>query len=143
MGCHSRIDPPGFALENFDVIGGWRDRYRVVAEQKDWVKNRVGPLAKYFAGYQYGLGRPIEAADTLPDGRQFSDIDELKQLFLADPEQIARCITEKLITYATGQPVGFDDRQAVDQILAEAKASDYGLRTLVHALVASELFRSK
>ncbi len=143
MGCHSRIDPPGFALENFDVIGGWRDRYRVVAEQKDWVKNRVGPLAKYLAAYQYGLGRPIEVADTLPDGRQFSDINELKQLLLADPEQIARCITEKLITYATGQPVGFDDRQAVDQILAEAKASDYGLRTLIHAMVASELFRSK
>lgn len=143
MGCHSRIDPPGFALENFDVIGGWRDRYRVVAEQKDWVKNRVGPLAKYLAGYQYGLGRPIEAADTLPDGRQFSDIDELKQLFLADPEQIARCLTEKLITYATGQPVGFDDRKQVNLILAEARASDYGLRTLVHALVASELFRSK
>ena len=143
MGCHSRIDPPGFALENFDVIGGWRDRYRVVAEQKDWVKNRVGPLAKYLAAYQYGLGHPVEAADTLPDGRQFSDINELKQLLLADPEQIARCVTEKLITYATGQPVGFDDRQAVDQILAEAKASDYGLRTLIHAVVASELFRSK
>ena len=143
MGCHSRIDPPGFALENFDVIGGWRDRYRVVAEQKDWVKNRVGPLAKYLAAYQYGLGQPIEVADTLPDGRPFSDINELKRLFLADPEQIARCITEKLITYATGQPVGFDDRQAVDKILAKAKASDYGLRTLIHALVASELFRSK
>ena len=143
MGCHSRIDPPGFALENFDVIGSWRDRYRVVAEQKDWVKNRVGPLAKYLAAYQYGLGHPVEAADTLPDGRQFSDINELKQLLLADPEQIAHCITEKLITYATGQPVGFDDRKAVDQILAEAKASDYGLRTLIHAVVASELFRSK
>ncbi len=105
-GCHSHIDPPRFALENFDVIGGWRDRYRVVADQKDWVKNRVGPLAKYLAAYQYGLGRPIEAADALPDGRQFADINELKQLLLTDPEQIARCVTEKLITYATGQPVG-------------------------------------
>ncbi len=143
MGCHSRIDPPGFALENFDVIGGWRDRYRVVAERNDWVENRVGPLAKYLAAYQYGLGRPIEVADTLPDGRQFSEINELKQLLLADSEQIARCITEKLVTYATGQPVGFDDRKAVDLILAEAKASDYGLRTLIHAVVASKLFRSK
>jgi mono/diheme cytochrome c family protein len=143
VGCHSRIDPPGFALENFDVIGGWRDRYRVVADQKDWVKNRVGPLAKYLAAYQYGLGRPVEAADALSDGRQFADINELKQLLLTDPEQLARCITEKLVTYATGQPVGFDDRQAVDQILAEAKATDYGLRSLIHEVVASELFRSK
>jgi mono/diheme cytochrome c family protein len=142
-GCHARIDPPGFALENFDVIGGWRDRYRVVADQKSWVKNRVGPLAKYLAAYQYGLGHSVEAADALPDGRPFADIDELKQLLLTDPEQIARCVTEKLVTYATGQPVGFDDRQAVDQILSKAKGSDYGLRTLVHAVVASELFRHK
>jgi hypothetical protein len=142
-GCHSRIDPPGFALENFDVIGGWRDRYRVVAEQKDWVKNRVGPLAKYLAAYQYGLGHSVDAADALPDGRQFANINELKQLLLANPEQIARCVTEKLVTYATGQPVGFDDRQAVDRILAEARDSDYGLRTLIQAVVASELFQHK
>jgi hypothetical protein len=141
--CHSRIDPPGFALENFDVIGGWRDRYRVVADQTDWVKNRVGPLAKYLAAWQYGLGRPVEAADVLPDGRHFSDINELKQLLLSNPEQIAHCVTEKLITYSTGQPVGFDDRHAVDQILAEAKTTDYGLRSLIHAVVASDLFRSK
>ena len=59
--CHARIDPPGFALESYDVIGGWRDRYRVVAERKNWVNNRVGPLAKYLAAYQFGLGRPVEA----------------------------------------------------------------------------------
>jgi hypothetical protein len=142
-GCHSKIDPPGFALENYDVIGGWRDRYRVVAERKDWVNNRVGPLAKYLAAWQYGEGRPVEAGDTLPDGRQFTDIAELQQLLLAHPEQIARCLTEKLIIYATGQPVGFSDHAVVDDILEEAKASDYGLRSLVHAVVASELFQMK
>lgn len=142
-GCHSRIDPPGFALENYDVIGGWRDRYRVVAERKDWVNNRVGPLAKYLAAYQYGLGRAVEAGDTLPDGRQFADIAEFKKLLLAHPEQIARSLTEKLVTYATGHPVGFSDHAAVIQIVVEAKKADYGLRSLVHAVVASELFRSK
>lgn len=142
-GCHARIDPPGFALENYDVIGGWRERYRVVAERKDWVNNRVGPLAKYLAAYQYGEGRPIEAGDTLPDGREFADIAEFKNLLLADPEQIARCITEKLVTYATGHPVGFSDHQAVDQILEQTKASDYGLRSLMHTVVASELFQRK
>lgn len=142
-GCHSRIDPPGFALENFDVIGGWRERYRVVADQKDWVKNRVGPLAKYLAAHRYGLGHSVEAADVLPDGRQFNDVNELKLLLLADPEQIARCVMEKLVTYATGQPVGFDDRERVDQMLAETRDSDYGLRSLIHAVVASEIFQNK
>ena len=142
-GCHSKIDPPGFALENYDVIGGWRERYRVVADRKDWVNNRVGPLAKYLAAHQYGLGRPVDAGDTLPDGRQFADIAEFKKLLLAHPEQIARCLTEKLVTYATGHPVGFGDHLAVRQIVAETEKSDYGLRSLVHAVVASELFRNK
>ena len=142
-GCHSRIDPPGFALENYDVIGGWRDRYRVVAERKDWVNNRVGPLAKYLAAYQYGLGRTIDAGDTLPDGRQFADAAEFKQLLLANPERIARCLTEKLVIYATGHPVSFSDHQAVSRILADTKESNYGLRSLVHAIVASELFQKK
>ncbi|MEY3175522.1 MAG: hypothetical protein RLZZ436_3436 [Planctomycetota bacterium] len=141
--CHSRIDPPGFALENYDVIGGWRDRYRVAAEQKDWVRNRTGPLAKYLAAWQYGLGPAIEPADTLPDGRKFADITEFRKMLLENPEQLARCLTEKLVTYATGQPVGFSDRRAVDQILAETKASEYGLRSLIHAVVASELFQRK
>lgn len=142
-GCHRKIDPPGFALENYDVIGGWRERYRVVADRKDWVNNRVGPLAKYLAAYQYGLGREVEAGDELPDGREFADLAEFKRLLLANPEQIARCVTEKLVTYATGQPVGYGDHLTVDRIVAEAKTSDYGLRSLVHAVVASELFRSK
>lgn len=142
-GCHARIDPPGFALENYDVIGGWRDHYRVVADQKNWVRNRVGPLAKYLAAHRYGHGRPIEAGDVMSDGRRFSNIDDFKKLLLEDPEQIARCVTEKLITYATGQPVSFGDHQAIDRILAETRDSDYGLRSLVHAVVTSELFLNK
>ena len=142
-GCHARIDPPGFALENYDVIGGWREKYRIVAEQKNRVNNRVGPLAKYLAAYQYGEGRPVDAGDELPDGRKFATVEEFKKLLLAEPEQLARCLTEKLVTYATGQPVGFGDHAAVNKILAEAKTTDYGLRSLIHAVVGSELFRSK
>jgi mono/diheme cytochrome c family protein len=141
--CHARIDPPGFALENYDVIGGWRSNYRVVAERKNWVNNRVGPLAKYLAAWQYGLGPAIEAADVLPDGRSFADISEFKKLLLSNPEQIARCFTEKLLTYATGQPPGLNDRRVVDQILVDTQASDYGVRSLVHAVIASDLFRRK
>ncbi len=142
-GCHTRIDPPGFALENYDAIGGWRQRYRVVADRKEWVNNRIGPLAKYLAAYQYGEGRPIEASDTMADGQRFANLSELKKLLLVHPEQIARCFTEKLVTYATGHPVGFHDHQVVNKIIEEAKASDYGLRSIVHAVVASDLFQKK
>lgn len=142
-GCHAKIDPPGFALENYDVIGGWRERYRVVTDRKNWVNNRVGPLAKYLAAHQYGLGRDVEAGDVLPDGRKFADIAEFKKLLLTHPEQIARCVTEKLVTYATGQPVGFGDHAEVGRILAKTQTSNYGLRSLVHEVVRSELFLSK
>jgi hypothetical protein len=142
-GCHSRIDPPGFALESYDVIGGWRERYRFVASQKDRVNNRVGPLGKYLAAWQYGLGLPVDAGDVLPDGRKFADIGEFKKLLLANPEPVLRRVTEKLATYATGHPVGPGDHAAVRRILAEARESDYGLRKLVHAIVASELFQQK
>ena len=157
-GCHSRIDPPGFALENYDVTGGWRVRYRVLAK-----KNKPGAypaflnnadarkahplgslLGNYFAdSYQYALGPGVEAGDTLPDGQKFADLAQYKKLLLAKPDQIARNVTERLVTYATGQPVGFSDRAAVDRILAETKASDYGLRDLIHALVQSDLFLKK
>lgn len=142
-GCHARIDPPGFALENYDVIGGYREKYRIVTERKHWVNNRVGPLAKYLAAYQYGEGREVEAGDVMPDGRRFADLAEFKQILLSDSKQVARCLTEKLVTYATGQLVGFGDHQGVEQILAEAEKSDYGLRSLVHGVVASELFLRK
>ena len=141
--CHTKIDPPGFALENFDVIGGWRTQYRVVAERKNWVNNRTGPLAKYLAAWQYGLGAEVESGDTLADGRTFSDITEFKKLLLNRPEQIARCLTEKLMIYATGHPISFSDHTEIDRIVTEAKSADYGLRTLVHAVVASYLFQTK
>ncbi len=142
-GCHSRIDPPGFALENYDVIGGHRERYRIATDRKNWVNNRVGPLAKYLAAYQYGEGAAVEAGDVLPDGRRFSNLDEFEELLLEDPEQIARCVAEKLVTYATGHPVGVGDHEEIDRILAETQSTNHGLRSLVHAVVASELFRNK
>jgi hypothetical protein len=142
--CHIRIDPPGFALENYDVIGGWREKYRiVVSDRKFAVNNRFGPLGKYLAAYQYGLGLPVDSGDTLPDGRTFKTVEDFKKLILADPEQIAQSITEKLMVYSTGHTVGFNDQKAINAILADAKKSDYGLRTLVHSIVASELFLTK
>lgn len=133
--CHRAIDPPGFALENFDVIGGWRDYYRVRGAGKSVVLNGKR--------MSYSRGPEIDPADTLPDGRAFRNIDELKQLLLADQDEFARAFTSKLITYATGSPVEAADEPAIEAILAEARKHNYGFRSLIHAIVQSELFRSK
>ena len=89
------------------------------------------------------MGADVESGDTLTVGRTFSDITEFKKLLLDRPEQIARSVTEKLMIYATGHPVSFSDHSEIDRIVIEAKSSDYGLRTLVHAVVASHLFQTK
>jgi hypothetical protein len=141
-GCHRRIDPPGFALESYDVIGGWREKYRTVGT-KNKVQNRVGPLAKYLAAVQYGEGLPVESGDQMADGSQFADVAEFKKLLLEHEEQIARCMTEKLMIYATGHRVEFGDHEVVDGILQATKNSGHGLRSLLHAVVQSETFRTK
>ncbi len=124
--CHVEIDPPGFALESFDVIGGYREKYVL-----------DGRPANFRAG------KPVDPADVLPDGRAFKNIDEFKQLLLADKDQIARALTTKLITYATGGPPQRIDRAKIDAIVAKAKAKNLGFRTLIHEIVASELFQRK
>jgi len=135
--CHCKIDPPGYALECFDVIGGYRENYRA---KTDWNQRKIDADGKRLS---YGDGPHVESGDVLPDGRAFADIDEFKRLVLADEAQIARAVTEKLLVYATGHAVEFRDRQAMDQILGRSKPTGYGLRTIVHELVQSEIFQSK
>jgi mono/diheme cytochrome c family protein len=133
--CHAEIDPPGFALESFDVIGGWRDNYRTTGSGESvTVDGRRMP---------YHKGKPVDPADVLPDGRQFANIDELKQLLLADKDQVARAMTGKLLTYATGQAPSAADQPAVEAIVGRIRDKDYGLRTLVHEVVQSEVFQTK
>lgn len=133
--CHSLIDPPGFVLENFDVIGGWRDYYRTSG-----LGNEVIVEGKRMP---YLKGPAIDPADTLPDGRAFKDIDEFKQLLLADKDQIARALTARLVTYATGGASNATDQTEIDAIVAKVRTKQYGLRSLIHEIVASDLFRRK
>ena len=91
----------------------------------------------------YLQGPTIDPADVLADGRAFRNIDEFKQLLLADKDQIARALTVKLVTYATGGPPASADRPAIDAIVGKVREKGYGLRSLVHEIVASELFRRK
>ncbi len=136
--CHVKIDPPGFALENFDVMGGWRERYR--AEGEGAPEKGIGKSGQKFA-FHYAL--PVDAAGELPDGRKFQNIREFKKLLAGDEKQLARNVARLLAVYATGAPVGFADRTQIERILARSETSGYGVRTLVHELVQSDLFRNK
>ncbi|HET6252168.1 MAG TPA: DUF1592 domain-containing protein [Tepidisphaeraceae bacterium] len=134
-GCHSKIDPPGFALESFDVIGGWRENYRTTGLGKEVVIN--GRRMPYLTGPK------VDPSDVMPDGTSFANVDDLKKLLLKQKDQVARSLTEKLITYATGGPPEAADHEEVDRIVAKIREKNYGLRTLVHEVVQSELFRTK
>lgn len=137
--CHAKIDPAGFALESFDVMGGWRDHYRAVADGAPVEKG----IGKGGQKYLFHFALPVDSSGELPDGRKFSDIREFKRLLLADEKVVARNLARQLTVYATGAPVRFGDRAQIEQILQRAAASHYGVRRLVHEIVQSPLFLNK
>lgn len=136
-GCHKVIDPPGFALETFDVIGGWRDFYRIPKSN-----GKKAPLENY-PGRTAWRGLDVEKGDKTAEGRAFKDIDDYKQILLEDMEQIARNIIQKLMIFSTGADLQFADREVVEQILTDVKAKNYGLRSMVHDVVQSRVFLNK
>ena len=79
----------------------------------------------------------------MPDGRKFNDIREFKRLILEDQAQIARNLARHLLVYATGAPIRFSDRAAVEQVVEQTKSDQYGVRSLVRAIVESDLFLNK
>ena len=136
--CHAKIDPAGFALENFDVMGGWRERYRALGGTE--FEDGIGHNGQKFT---FHAALAVDSSGQLPDGRTFSDIRSFKRLLLADEAQIARNLTRQLLVYATGSPVRFGDRAEVERILQRASARQYGVRTLIHEIVESSLFLNK
>jgi hypothetical protein len=133
--CHRHIDPPGFALENFDVTGGWRDFYRGTRGAQIDLANYPG--RKIFRGLE------VEKGGQTPDGRPFKDIDEYKQILLSDKDQLARNVAQKLIIYATGADIQFADREVVEQLVAQSRDKKYGFRSLLHEVVQSRVFLNK
>lgn len=136
--CHAKIDPAGFALENFDVMGGWRDTYRALG-----TGTPVPGIGHNGQKFTFVNGPAVDASSQLPDGRGFHDVRELKKLLLADPRQIARSFVDQLICYGTGAAVRFGDRPQVEAILDRSEPTHYGVRTLIQELVQSDLFQSK
>ncbi len=137
--CHSKMDPPGFALESFDVMGGYRERYRAVSESVQAVSG-TGMDGQAFS-FHYAL--PVDCAGELPDGSPFNDVNDLKKLLLRDERGLARNIASQLTIYGTGAPTSFSDRAVIEKILDQTEESDFGVRSLIHAIVQSELFLNK
>ena len=119
--CHRKIDPLGFALENYDPIGGWREHYSR--------GNAKGPL--------------IDASGQLPNGDGFAGIEELKEALASREEQFARCLTEKLLAYSMGRTLEYTDRPEIDQIVHDLEQAGSGLRDLVLLVAQSEAFLTK
>jgi hypothetical protein len=146
--CHSKMDPPGFALESYDVIGRWRDHYRSKELGED-VDAKVGENHTHV---KYKLGPKVDCAGQTVDGIPFADIDQFKPILLKEQRQIARNLLSRLAVYATGSAVGFSDRPAIEKILdacasvkgdAGPRREAYPIHSLIEELVVSDLFLTK
>jgi hypothetical protein len=137
-GCHNVIDPPGFALEQFDVIGGFRERYRSQGNGQVTTVPNTRSKRKYVK-----LGPAVDATGELPDGRTFTGIRDFKKLLLESSDQVLDAFARNLVTYSTGAPVTFADRPAIESIVAKTKQQGGGVRTLIAEVVASPIFQTK
>ena len=127
-GCHSKIDPLGLSLENFDYFGRWRDSYRTR-------RRRRGQQRK---------PTPIDASATLPDGTSFEGPSGLKQFLIEKRhDDLVRNVVEKMLAYALGRQLEYYDEPAVRKIIAALEADDYRFQTLLHGVVTSFPFHYK
>lgn len=148
--CHNKMDPPGFALESFDVIGGFRARYRAtqgkdVPEYEKTFMSHLDPAGKfpkheYHVGFRQGPA--VDAAGETVGREKFADIDGFKQVLLKDVRQVARNLEKQLATYATGAPVSFGDRLQIEGMLDRA-GGNFPIRNLIGELVTSAMFLNK
>jgi hypothetical protein len=133
--CHARFDPVGLALENFDIMGAWRDHYRGLEQGR-----HVTGIDRTGNSFAYTVNLPVDASGRLLDGRTFSGIRQLKQHLAANPRLLARNLLHQFTVYATGTPVRFSDRAEIESILDRSRPSNYGVRDLIHGLVESSIF---
>lgn len=135
--CHEMIDPPGFALECFNPIGTYRDRFRSLGDG-DKVDLQIDGNK-----VRYKLGLPVDASGQLKDGRRFGSFQEFRDLLVADEDRLAQAFIAKLLTFATGREMGFSDREPIRKLVAASRLRGHRVRDLIHLVVASEIFRSK
>ena len=138
-GCHAKLDPPGFALESFDVIGGFRDRYRSLSDGTTLID------FQFASGFvpKVRLHQPVDASGQLPTGEPFQTLTDFQSLVLRNPEALAANMVRQLLMYATGSEPHYSDRRAIALILEQTKPINYGLRSLIDAIVQNEMFLTK
>jgi mono/diheme cytochrome c family protein len=121
--CHQKIDPLGFAFDNFDAIGRWRTEERVEGGQ--------------------GAQPPVNASGILPDGRTYNGSEEFKQLLAADIDRFAEAFVEQLATFALRRVMTIDDAAQIKAIAAASEQDDYHLTTVIENFVMSDLFQKR
>ena len=135
--CHQMIDPPGFALESFDPIGGWRDHFRSLGDGEALKTEVRGRRVRY------KIGPAVDAAGELPGGKKFAGYTEFRDLLAAEDRTLATTLVSKLLTFGTGRELGFSDRAEVERLVESTAANGYGLRDLLLATITSDIFRRK
>src|SRR5258708_24427268 len=114
--CHARMDPIGFAMENFDGVGRWRDR---------------------------DAGNPIDASGAFPGGARFDGMAGLKEVLLSNPQEFVSTVAEKLLMYGIGRNVQYYDQPAIRAIVKEGARSNYTFSSLVLGVVESIPFQMR
>ena len=138
QGCHRLIDPPGFALESFNPIGGWRDRYRTLDPKAEKVMLHVGNGAA-----RYRVGAEVDASGELPNGGEFSGFVEFRDKLAGDEDRLAKAFIKKLLIFATGREIGFSDRPEINRLVQASKKRGHGVRDMIHLVVQSQIFQNK
>ena len=133
--CHAKFDPVGLALENFDIHGAWRTRYRGTSEGE-----RITGIDRAGHDFAFTLAANVDASGQLADGRKFENIHDIKAVLSANSRQLARNLLHQFTLYATGTPVQFSDRREIEAMLDACANDGYRVRDLVHALVQSSIF---
>ena len=134
--CHRAIDPPGYALEAFDPIGGFRMQYRVARGESEGAEPR--------SDVKYREGLSVDTSGVTPEGGRFDGIEDYKQLLLKhELDQVARHLASSLLAFSTGTEVEFADRDYVEQIVDEGRAKGHPVRTMILQVVQSDLFRRR
>ncbi len=125
--CHRRIDPYGLALENFNVIGQWRDKLDGEKAIEHWGNNRPD----------------IDCTGTLPNGSSYSSFTEFKEAMVAQSERFERALAEKLLMYALGRTLEASDRPTVVELVDQMQLNNHTIRSLVHGIVQTSAFQTK
>jgi hypothetical protein len=123
--CHTKIDPLGLALENYDAVGAWRERQN--GEGRKGGKNDP----------------PIDPSGVMLSGKAFRTLPEFKRLLVEEKPRFLKGFTEKMLAYALGRPVGAADQELVNSILASTASHGHRLQSMIQTIVATRVFQMR